>query len=77
MKRKKVGVFEAKTHLSSLLDAVEEGTLVYITRHGRTIAELRPVAPIKRPRFGSAQGPNFRLDEDFDTPLEDFEEYSR
>ena len=37
-----VGVFEAKTHLSSLLDAVEQGESIIITRHGRTVARLIP-----------------------------------
>lgn len=37
-----VGAFEAKTHLSSLLERVERGEQVLITRHGRTIARLVP-----------------------------------
>ncbi len=39
-----VGVFEAKTHLSALLDEVERGETVLITRNGAPIAEPRPVA---------------------------------
>jgi prevent-host-death family protein len=37
---KHVGVFEAKTHLSSLLDEVEKGGEVTITRHGKPVAKL-------------------------------------
>jgi prevent-host-death family protein len=37
---KHVGIFEAKTHLSSLLDEVEKGGEVTITRHGRPVARL-------------------------------------
>jgi prevent-host-death family protein len=37
---KQVGIFEAKTHLSSLLDEVEKGGEVTITRHGRPVAKL-------------------------------------
>jgi prevent-host-death family protein len=37
---KNVGIFEAKTHLSSLLDEVEKGAEVTITRHGRPVAKL-------------------------------------
>lgn len=37
---KQVGIFEAKTHLSSLLDAVEKGDEITITRHGRPVARL-------------------------------------
>jgi prevent-host-death family protein len=38
----KVGVFEAKTHLSALLDRVAAGEHVTITRHGQPIAVLVP-----------------------------------
>jgi prevent-host-death family protein len=33
---------EAKTHLPQLLDAVERGETIIITRHGRAIARLVP-----------------------------------
>jgi len=35
-----VGAFEAKTHLSSLLDKVAGGEEVLITRHGAPVARL-------------------------------------
>jgi prevent-host-death family protein len=35
-----VGIYEAKTHLSALLDRVERGEEVVITRHGKPIARL-------------------------------------
>ncbi len=38
-----VGAFEAKTHLSSLLERVEKGERFTITRHGKPIAQLVPV----------------------------------
>lgn len=38
-----VGAFEAKTHLSALLDRVENGERVTITRHGTPVAMLVPV----------------------------------
>jgi prevent-host-death family protein len=37
---KSVGIFEAKTHLSSLVDEVEKGGEVVITRHGKPVARL-------------------------------------
>ncbi len=37
-----VGAYEAKTHLSALLDAVERGETIEITRHGKPIARLGP-----------------------------------
>jgi prevent-host-death family protein len=38
-----VGAFEAKTHLSSLLDRVEKGEKFIITKHGTPVAQLVPV----------------------------------
>lgn len=38
-----VGAFEAKTHLSSLLDRVAKGERITITRHGVPAAMLVPV----------------------------------
>ncbi len=37
-----VGAFEAKTHLSELLNRVEKGEEVTITKHGRPVARLVP-----------------------------------
>jgi prevent-host-death family protein len=37
---KQVGIFDAKTHLSSLVDEVEKGREIVITRHGRPVAKL-------------------------------------
>jgi prevent-host-death family protein len=37
-----VGAFEAKNTLGSLLDRVEKGEVISITRHGRRVARLVP-----------------------------------
>lgn len=37
-----VGAYEAKTHLSSLLDAVQSGEKIVITRNGQPVALLSP-----------------------------------
>ena len=39
---KEVGAFEAKNKLSALLDLVEQGEEVVITRHGKEVARLVP-----------------------------------
>jgi prevent-host-death family protein len=39
-----IGAHEAKTHLPKLLERVEQGERFTITRHGKPIAELVPVA---------------------------------
>lgn len=40
-----IGSYEAKTHLARLLDEVERGKTVTITRHGREVARLVPASP--------------------------------
>jgi prevent-host-death family protein len=40
---REVGAFEAKTHLSELLAAVEAGESITITRRGKAVAVLSPV----------------------------------
>jgi prevent-host-death family protein len=37
---KHVGMFEAKTNLSALVEEVEKGGTVVITRHGKPVAKL-------------------------------------
>jgi len=37
-----IGAFEAKNKLSALLDRVELGEVIVITRHGKPIAKLVP-----------------------------------
>ncbi len=39
---KSVGAYEAKTHLPRLLDEVEKGARITITKHGRPVAMLVP-----------------------------------
>ena len=74
---REVGVFEAKTHLSRLLDEVASGETIYITKHGKRVAELRPPEQVKRTKakFGCAKGPGFYMAPDFDEPLEEFKDY--
>ena len=39
---RKVGAFEAKTKFSELLDRVERGEEIIITRHGKPVARIVP-----------------------------------
>jgi prevent-host-death family protein len=58
---------------AALLDRVEGGEHLLVTRDGRPVAELRPVAPARTtaPRpFGLAAGA-FTVPDDFDAPLPD------
>ena len=45
---KQIGVYEAKTQLARLLDEVERGESVTITRHGRPVARLVPIRGRRR-----------------------------
>jgi prevent-host-death family protein len=46
-----VGTFEAKTHLTRLLDRVAAGEQITITRHGTPVARLVPVRPTGAPEL--------------------------
>jgi len=39
-----IGAFEAKTHFSALLNKVEKGEHVIITKHGHPVAKLVPTS---------------------------------
>jgi prevent-host-death family protein len=42
-----IGTFEAKNRFSELLDRVERGEHVVITRRGKPVAKLEPIAPVR------------------------------
>jgi prevent-host-death family protein len=52
---KEVGAFEAKTRLGQLLDWVEAGEEVVITRRGKAVARMVP--PDKASTASAAAGP--------------------
>ncbi|WPZ33711.1 type II toxin-antitoxin system prevent-host-death family antitoxin [Thalassobaculum sp. OXR-137] len=49
-----VGIFEAKTHLSQLLDAVEAGEEIVVTRRGKPIAHIVPAPDDRREKAKEA-----------------------
>lgn len=63
-----VGVHEAKTHLSRLLERVEAGEEIVIERRGRPVARLSAIDPTKVPQLGSDRGVVV-VGDDFDDPL--------
>jgi prevent-host-death family protein len=65
-----VGVHEAKTHLSRLLDEVAAGREVVITRRGEEIARLVPAGRRAARRLGVDRG-RFTVPADFDARLPD------
>ena len=67
---------EAKNHLSDLIEAAMRGETVIITQDNTHIVQLIPIVRKKGPRHaGTAKG-TFIMRDDFDAPLEDFEEYT-
>jgi prevent-host-death family protein len=70
-----IGAFEAKTRLSELLERVARGHSYRITKRGKPVAELRPIAGAqRRPEFGSDRG-RVVIGKDFEAPLNDFKGY--
>lgn len=61
-----VNVYEAKTHLSRLLERVAEGEEVVIARAGRPVARLVPIDRRNKPRVPGAWRGQVRIAEDFD-----------
>ena len=44
-----IGAYDAKTHFSELLERVENGEEVVITRHGSPVARMVPAKPRSTP----------------------------
>ncbi len=64
-----VTVEEVTKDPERFLHRVIEGETLVVTQHGRPVAEIRPIAAVRRPRpFGLAAG-SFVVPDDFDDPL--------
>lgn len=63
---KVVNIYEAKSQLSALIAAVEQGEKVVIAKSNKPIADLVPHKPERRvPKFGTMAGELQWKDEDF------------
>ena len=52
-----VNIYEAKTHLSKLVDQAAQGEDIIIARAGKPVARLTTLKPEKRPiLFGALEG---------------------
>ena len=67
---KTVSVFEAKTHLSRLLQRVAAGEEIVISRRNQPIARLVPIAGRSAFTPGQFAG-RISLSDDFDAPMPD------
>jgi prevent-host-death family protein len=64
-----INIYAAKTQLSRLVDQVNAGEEVVITRHGRPVARLVPAGEQRqRRKLGTLKGKVWMSD-DFDAPL--------
>jgi antitoxin (DNA-binding transcriptional repressor) of toxin-antitoxin stability system len=67
----------AAMQLPDLIESVIKGEEIVFTQNDLPVAKLVAVKQEKpRPQFGSAKG-LFTLAENFDAPLEDFDEYRK
>ncbi len=69
--RETVSLYDAKTHLSSLVERAAEGEEIVISKSGKPKARLVPlddVRPLREPGRGRGQ---WHVSPDFDDPLPD------
>ena len=64
-----VKMYEAKTHLSRLVEEVQNGEEVIISKGARAVAMLVPYIPKKQARTPGYLKGKIRIAEDFDAPL--------
>jgi len=61
-----INVFEAKTHLSQLLERVRAGEEIILAKNGKPYARLVPLSPLPKRDLGFLPGP---VDATFFDPL--------
>lgn len=69
--REALGLYEAKTNLSSLVDRAAEGEEFVIMKSGRPMARLVPIEDTKALRVPGRGKGQWRVAKDFDAPLPD------
>lgn len=72
-----ISVAEAKAKFSELIERVEAGEEIVVTRDGKAVARVLPPEPNQQalPRIGALKGKIWIAD-DFDAPLDEFKEYT-
>jgi antitoxin (DNA-binding transcriptional repressor) of toxin-antitoxin stability system len=70
-----ISLEEAQANLPVLIERLQPGGEIVITRNQQPVAALRaPVSPLPQPRFGNCRGALTIVVED-DEHLKDFQEY--
>lgn len=67
--RETVGLYEAKTHLSSLVDRAAGGEEIVISKSGKPKARLVPMGEVHPRREPGAGRGQWSVSDDFDAPL--------
>ena len=71
MAKPAINIYDAKTHLSRLVDEAAAGAEIIIARGGKPVAKLGRLTPKTRKiRFGALKG-KVTVASDFDAPLPD------
>jgi prevent-host-death family protein len=66
-----MNIYAAKTHLSRLVDQVNAGEEIVITRHGRPVGRPVPAEAAKPRKLRLLEGKGYWVADDFDAPLPD------
>jgi prevent-host-death family protein len=66
-----VNIHEAKTHLSRLLERVAAGEEILISKGGKPMAKLTPLAKPQTNRVPGLDKGMIQIPDDFDAPLPD------
>ncbi len=61
-----VNIYDAKTQLSQLINRVEQGEEIVISRHGRPVARLVPLVPRRPDRRPGLFAGQIHIADDFD-----------
>jgi prevent-host-death family protein len=69
--RESVGLYEAKTNLSSLVDRAAAGEEIVIMKSGQPMARLVPMEDTRPQRVAGQGRGEWRVARDFDAPLPD------
>ncbi|HUF90163.1 MAG TPA: type II toxin-antitoxin system Phd/YefM family antitoxin [Gemmatimonadota bacterium] len=69
--RETVGLYEAKTHLSALVERAADGEEIVITKSGKPKARLVPLEDTRPLRKAGLGRGRWKVSDDFDEPLPD------
>jgi prevent-host-death family protein len=75
--QQKIDAQEINKQIYNLIETVGKGEEIVITKDNEPVAKIIPFKKNKpKPQFGSAKG-MITMSEDFDEPLEDFNEHMK